>query len=86
MIHQLYENEHEVPLEVSFMMPVSTQFSLQKIILDITLEDGTKKTVQTTVQKKEKAKVKYDDAIASGKTAIMATMPDIKLNTATMRN
>ena len=49
-----------------FMMPYSDTFTLNKIIVDYILKDGTKKTLETKVSEREAAVAKYNDAIASG--------------------
>jgi hypothetical protein len=65
-LHQLYENDSNHPLETLFMMPYSDTFSLSKIIVNFKLQDGTSATIETRVAEREKAIVKYTDAIASG--------------------
>ena len=55
------------------MMPTSTEFALNKITLTVTLEDGTEEILETRVCEREKAKQVYDDAVASGKTAVLGT-------------
>ena len=47
-------------------MPYSDFFSLNKIVVDFTLKDGTKKTLETKVVEREIAKIQYNDAVASG--------------------
>ena len=49
-----------------FMMPYSDTFTLNKIIVDYILEDGTKKKLETKVSEREAAFAPYDDAISSG--------------------
>jgi hypothetical protein len=41
IFHQKYENTGEDPLEIDFMMPVSDSFTISKIVIDFTLEDGS---------------------------------------------
>jgi len=54
-LHQVYENTNDHPLETLFMMPYSLTFSLNKIIVDFTLQDGTVKTLETKVTEREAA-------------------------------
>ena len=53
ILHQVYENTNEHPLETLFMMPYTQTFSLNKIIVDFTLQDGTVKTLETKVTERE---------------------------------
>jgi len=48
------------------MMPYSDSFTLNKIIVDFTLSDGTIKTLETKVTEREIAQAKYTDAVSSG--------------------
>ncbi len=41
VLHQIYENTNDHPLETLFMMPYTDTFTLSKIIVDFTLADGT---------------------------------------------
>ena len=41
VLHQVYENTNDHPLETLFMMPYTETFTLSKIIVDFTLADGT---------------------------------------------
>lgn len=59
VVHQLYENNADNPLEIDFVMPVSQEFTISKLVIDFTLADGTKETIITMVQEKEKAEQKY---------------------------
>lgn len=72
VLHQYYENNSANPLETLFMMPYSDSFALNKIILEFTLADGTKKSLETQVSEREKAKITYSQAISDGDTAIMS--------------
>jgi hypothetical protein len=56
-------------------MPYSESFVMTKLIVDFTLPDGTSKTLETKIQERKRAEVKYEEAVASGKTAVMANLP-----------
>jgi len=71
-MHQVYENSNDHPLEILFMMPYSENFSLNKIYVDYLLSDGTKKTLETIVSEREKAIIQYNEAVATGQTAIIS--------------
>ena len=66
ILHQVYENANEHPLETLFMMPYSDTFTLNKIIVDFTLADGTVRTLETKVTEREAAVAKYTEAISTG--------------------
>jgi hypothetical protein len=72
VLHQVYENNNDHPLETLFMMPYSESFTLNKINVDFTLPDGTVKTLETKVSEREAAIAKYNDAVASGQTAVLS--------------
>ena len=54
-LHQVYENPNDHPLEVLFAMPISKEFNLNRIEIDFTLQDGSKKCLVTKVDEREKA-------------------------------
>ena len=74
-MHQLYENSSENPLEVQFMMPASETFTLSQIAMDVTLPNGETRSTVTRVTEREKAQQVYEDKIAAGQTAVIATLP-----------
>jgi hypothetical protein len=48
LVHQVYENSSDLPLDIAFIMPYpDSNFDLNKIEVDFTLEDGTVKYVET---------------------------------------
>ena len=59
-------------------MPISESFSVSKIAVDFTLQDGTVESLQTHVVEKFKAVEIYEDAVAGGQTAVLATLPPIE--------
>ena len=75
VMHQLYENSSENPLEVQFMMPASETFTLSQIAMDVTLPNGETRSTVTRVTEREKAQQVYEDKIAAGQTAVIATLP-----------
>ena len=77
VMHQLYENKRPNPLELVFIMPVSDTFTLNKIEVDFVLFDGSIKTIVSRVEVRSKAEKKYEDKVAAGQTAILASLPKI---------
>jgi hypothetical protein len=61
VVHQVYENSTDHPLEIAFMMPHPDYFALNKIELDFTLEDGTAKYVETQVSEREKVEIIFKE-------------------------
>ena len=55
VMHQLYENESENPLEIVFMMPLSDTFTINKLEVDFVLSDGSVKTIVSRIEEKIKA-------------------------------
>lgn len=74
VLHQVYENVNDYPLETLFMLPLSESLTLNKIQVDFILPDGQTKSLETKVSEREKAEIKYNDAVASGKTAVISTI------------
>ena len=69
-VHLTYKNTlTEDPIEVIFEFPLSKKQVVAKI--EATIGD---RVVSTKVTEKEKAKEKYDNAIASGKAAVYAEL------------
>ena len=66
MMHQLYENESDNPLEVLMMMPLSDTFTINKIEIDFVLSDGSVTTVVSRVEEKQKAQELYEDKMIQG--------------------
>lgn len=54
------------------MMPYSEKFTVSKILVDFVLQDGSKKTLETKISERSSAAAQYDDAIASGKSAVLS--------------
>ena len=75
VIHQRYENYFETPLEVIFTMPISSTFACNKIAVDYTLPDGKVESIETIVTERQRAQEVYEDAVASGEAAVIATLP-----------
>ena len=75
VLHQRYENELEQPLEIIFNLPTSENFSCNKIAVDYTLPDGSIDTIETKIVGREKGEQVYEDSIAKGHAAILATLP-----------
>lgn len=62
----LYANLSGNPLEAIFLFPKEIDSVVTKITCSITLQDGSKRFLETKIQSREKAEVKFDDAVASG--------------------
>ena len=66
VMHQLYENESDEPLEIQFMMPLSDTFTINKIEIDFVLGDGKVKSVVSRVEEKTKAQEVYENKVSQG--------------------
>ena len=76
-----YQNPHEdSPLECTYVFPLEKTTLLSKF--EAIIDD---KVVETKVVEKEKAKEKYEDAIASGNAAVMAERSKQKEETLTVK-
>ena len=78
VMHQKYVNELEQPLEIEFMMPTAESFTCHKIALEFQLEDGSVEKFETKVIERERGEQQYEDSMASGDTAVLATLPPIE--------
>ena len=58
-------------------MPISENFTCHKIAVDFFMADGSKETIETKVIEKQRAKEKFEDSMAVGSTALLATLPVI---------
>ena len=85
VLHQIYENDTDHALETLFMMPHAKNFFLSHIEVDFRLEDGTTKTLKTKVSEREIAQVIYDDAIATGQTAVLSYEQEIRQSKSMLR-
>ncbi len=78
VLHQIYENYEDHALETLFMMPYAENFFMSHIEVDFHLEDGTIKTLKTKVSEREIAQVTYNDAVATGQTAVLSYMQETR--------
>ena len=62
------------------MMPLSENFTCHKIAVDFFLADGSKETIETRVIEKIRAQEQFEDSMADGSTAVLATLPAIESN------
>ena len=61
------------------MAPISSKnFSCNKIAVDYTTKDGRTESMETVVMERERAAAIYEDKIASGQSAMIATLPPQK--------
>lgn len=66
-ITQTYSNDTADPLEVTLNVPIDQEYGVGKLTIQI--DDNI---IEGKILEKEKAKEKYDDAVAAGHTAVMA--------------
>ncbi|TNV84285.1 hypothetical protein FGO68_gene9917 [Halteria grandinella] len=71
---QEYINLNDYALETVFLFPKDASSVISQICCTFTLADGTIKEMFTKVEDRQKAEVKYEDAVASGKTAVLGTI------------
>ena len=65
---QKYVNIESDPIETLFYFPKDIESVITKLTCEFTLQDGSKRFLETKIEEREKAVVKYEDAVASGKT------------------
>jgi len=71
---QNYINVEDVPIETIFSFPKDTESVISKIECEFTMPDGSKTAIETVIENRVKAEVKYEDAVATGKTAIIGSI------------
>jgi len=71
---QNYLNVEDVPIETIFTFPKDTESVISKIECEFEMPDGTKTSIETVIENRAKAEVKYEDAVATGKTAIIGSI------------
>ena len=71
---QKYANIEEDSIETLFLFPIDVGVVVSKISIDFHLADGTTRNLETVIDARKKAEVKYEDAVASGKTAVMGSL------------
>jgi hypothetical protein len=49
-------------------------YAIHKIVISFFLEDGSNKILETVIDEKKKLQYKYEDAVATGKTAVYGTL------------
>jgi Ca-activated chloride channel family protein len=64
---QTFHNDKDHPLEVTLKFPIEQEYALGRLTIEINDD-----IIEGKILKKEKAQEKYEDAIASGHTAVMA--------------
>ena len=70
---QNYINIEEEGIETVFLFPIDVKVVVSKISVKFILPDGTQRDLETMIDERKKVEVKYEDAVASGKTAVMGT-------------
>jgi hypothetical protein len=61
------------PIETIFFFPRDIDSVITKIVCEFTLQDGTKRSIETRVEERVIAECKFEDAVASGKTAVFGS-------------
>ena len=67
-MHQLYENESDDPIEITFVMPLSGTFTLDKIEIDFVHRDGSVRNIVSKIEARDAAVLNFQ-AFGQGKTA-----------------
>ena len=65
---QKYVNIESQPIETLFYFPKDIESVITKLTCEFTLQDGSKMFLETKIEERGKEVVKYEDAVASGKT------------------
>ena len=68
---QKYVNIEKEEIETVFLFPMDATVVISKVNVKFTLPDGTERELETLVDEKKKVEIKYEDAVATGKTAVM---------------
>ena len=69
---QNYDNPSENPLETLYLFPVDSEdMVFSKIQCRFVLSDGQVKEFETLIDERKKLEYKYEDSIATGKTAVI---------------
>ena len=73
---QEFKNNHSSPVECVYEFPTDAEYAVARV--RVTIDE---KEIVTEIHEKEEAKQKYDDAIASGNTAVKVSyneeVPDV---------
>jgi hypothetical protein len=69
----MYANFSTYPVESIFLFPREIDSAVTKMTCSITLQDGSKRFLETKIQPISKAEQKFDDAVASHKTGILGS-------------
>jgi hypothetical protein len=67
-------NFNEAPIETIFFFPKEISSVISRIVCEFTLKDGSKTTLETMIEERKVAEAKFEDAVASGKTAVFGSM------------
>ena len=62
----MYANFSANLIEAIFLFPREIDSVVTKMTCSITLQDGSKRFLETKIQSRSKAEEKFDDAVASG--------------------
>jgi hypothetical protein len=67
-------NVEDETIETLFLFPMDISVVISKISAEFTLPDGSCRSFETIVDAREKVEVLYEDAVASGKTAVVGSL------------
>lgn len=73
LMTQNYVNIEDAPIETVFLFPKDSDVAMSQLSCHFTLADGSKAVLETEIECREKAEVKYQDAVASGQTAVIGS-------------
>jgi hypothetical protein len=68
---QRYASLESQPVENLFYFPRDIESTISKLTCEFTLRDSSKKLLETRIEERSKAEVKYEDAVAIGKAAVI---------------
>jgi von Willebrand factor A domain-containing protein 5 len=71
---QEYVNIEDIPVETVFLFPKDADAVITKISCEFTLKDGSKSLIETEIEGRKRAEAKYDNAVASGQTAVLGVI------------
>ena len=68
---QNYVNIEKEEIETVFLFPIDVTVVISTVNVKFTLPDGSERELETLVDERKKVEVRYEDAVATGKTAVM---------------
>ena len=71
---QEYVNMEDLPLETVYMFPLDIESVASKLTIEFTLQDGSKRYLETKIEERERAEQMYEDKTAQGQTVVMSML------------